>query len=106
MQEPPTFEESVRDDFNKVFWHIYRMEDRIAELEYLVHRLEVKFPEIKEKNCAGCKYLEYGKRVGRERHGEVVPMCTHCPSTYELRGGQLTSLKDTDGCFYWRRRPE
>ena len=81
------------DDHSKA---IIDLRERVKELEYQVYRLSEKFPDINRKQCAGCKYLTYGMRVGVGEAGRLEEMCTVGP--------RLKAVDSVNGCSEWRKR--
>lgn len=74
------------------------LREKVKELEYQVYRLSEKFPDIARKQCAGCKYLTYGVRIGVGEQGRLEEMCTFGP--------MLKALDSTKGCCEWRKREQ
>ena len=72
--------------------------ERLDRIEYIIHRIEEIKPDIAEINCAGCKYLFYGKRIGVGATDDPIPLCG-------LKK-RINRCAETDGrgCYKWRRR--
>lgn len=96
--EALTFEQETNLAIHENTDAIEKLTKRINELEYLVYRLAVKHPDIMEKTCAGCKYLETVRCYGIGHNGEYARACRNPAASFEDN-----MLK---GCYRWRLNKE
>ena len=96
---PPTAVDNAQQDATMALAMCKDLELRLQRLEYIIRKIEEAHPDIAKTSCAECKYLYYGKTVGRGATDEPVMLCRKRRDTLD----RVWSV-DGSGCYKWERR--
>lgn len=99
MEPPAERIDYVAHDVSMLQDDVCDLRERLEKAEYMLRRLSLKFPDdLSKTDCAGCKYIMYGRSYGDGKSGELELVCGNKPywwSEYRPIG---------NGCYKWERR--
>ena len=99
---PPTRLDYVAHDASEALREIAELEERLKRVEYIIRRIEEIKPDLAETSCAGCRFLIYGTRIGKDAPDGKISLCAK-----RIKRGFLNERDkeaDGSGCYEWESR--